>query len=114
MEFPPMPTRRTQIPRPPRSGQITPEVLALFLRCRSLQPIYLGCLRAHCGRQEHCVECREFLDAGLRLDTLLGIQPWDESLLDCETDEPPPEVNAARYRRGRRLLLALEQAVAAK
>lgn len=110
-----MPTRRTRIDRR-RKALITDETVDLFVRCEQLWPVY----HAHasvssCGCDDRCPECQEYLDASLKRDELLGIEPWMCDIEEVDTVEPPSDLDMMRakaWRRTWQLRCALEAEVA--
>jgi hypothetical protein len=96
-----MPTKRTPTGRPPHAT-ITREAVELFVRALELQDSY--------GNSY----CSELIEIRNRLDRLLHLPPWEESLMDADDDAPPEWMKDPHrlesYRRSRALYLALEAA----
>jgi hypothetical protein len=93
-----LPTVRTPIKRAVRS-RVTDEAREVFARAVEVQGIYRACVRSEgcrsTSRNEHCAECREFLELNGELDRLLGIKPWETSPLDCDSEAAPDYMRAS-------------------
>lgn len=113
-----MATKRTRIDRL-RRPQITSRAVYLFIRCKTLWPIWYGCISqsssCHSDTEgKFCPECLEY-EASVARDSLLGIEPWMRGIEDVDTAEPPSDLDRMRvkaWHRVWRLKCALEAEVA--
>jgi len=69
-----------------RAHRITPEAVELFKTATEHRPRYYGCIRGDpCRSTElgrHCDDCRAYIDAASLLHRLLGLRPWEPTVLD--------------------------------
>jgi len=108
-----MPTKRRRIDRR-RKAQVTREAVALFVQCEALYPIRNAHFMRECGSDGRCGECQAYLDAKLKLNDLLGIEPWMRDIEEVDTAEPPGDLDPLRakaWRRTWQLRCALEAEV---
>jgi hypothetical protein len=77
-----MVVRRSKVRQ--RSRQVTPEAVELFRRCRGIEDAGL------CDRwEEFGGRRREYLEARVLLQSLLGLLPGDENVMDAADPDPP-------------------------